>query len=246
MVLDDHKRIGKRFVPPFLQLGPLEEASWIDRLLPELIWIGILNDRWGMAKGAEICAELAKAGQSVLEVTGRRAWLCRISSYGMFEEREQTQIKEALEAKGLDLQLADALAPLCVAYPTCPIAFLVPEAMSDADDAIAYMRASVEAHLNRWNDASTFIQVHAVYMAFVQGRMFVREGSALANFPAVEAYPRTEESRKIASSCRASVNMFFKPDDSDGDSSWAAYFWNRGLELEPCRLMGSDSDADES
>ena len=45
MVLEDHKRIGKRFVRPVLQLGPLEQAAWIDRLLPELLWICILNDR---------------------------------------------------------------------------------------------------------------------------------------------------------------------------------------------------------
>lgn len=42
-VLLDHKKVGKRFVPPLLQLGPLGEIKWIDCILPELLWLGLLK-----------------------------------------------------------------------------------------------------------------------------------------------------------------------------------------------------------
>jgi hypothetical protein len=35
-ILQDHKRIRKRFIPPFLyQIGPLSEVSWVNELLPD-------------------------------------------------------------------------------------------------------------------------------------------------------------------------------------------------------------------
>jgi len=236
MVLESHKRIGKRFVPPFLQLGPIQEAPWVDRLLPELLWIGMLNDRYGIARGAAICAELAKLGQEVLESGERRAFLCRISSFGLFTGEEQGGLVQALKVKGMYRELGETLAPFCAAYPKCPLSFLV-ENPGDLKEGTAYIRKLLPKLLDRWGESATFVQVHAVYMAIVQGRLFVQRGMAMANFPAVEAYPHTEEARKIASACRATVNMFFGPIDSDPDDSWAGYFWNRGLELEPCEPM---------
>jgi len=237
MVLEDHKRVGKRFVPPFLQLGDLQEASWIDLLLPELIWIGILIERCGLGRAAALCAELAKRGQELLEASDGRAWLCRISSYGEFTEEERAALFKGLAAGGMGDELGNALAPLCGAYPECPLSFLVQEPAS-VEEGAAYVRGVIADLFDRWGESATFVQVHAVYMAFVQGRLFVQRDTAMANFPAVEAYPHTEEARHIASLCRASVNMFFGPEGPHRESFWPRYFWNRGLELEPCRPMG--------
>ena len=39
-VLGDHRRVGKRFVPPFVaMLGQLQYVKWIDDLLPEVLWL---------------------------------------------------------------------------------------------------------------------------------------------------------------------------------------------------------------
>jgi hypothetical protein len=37
-VLNDHKRVGKMFIPPMAQIG-LTEVSWVKTILPELIWL---------------------------------------------------------------------------------------------------------------------------------------------------------------------------------------------------------------
>jgi hypothetical protein len=54
-VLDDHKQVGKKFLPPFIaHLGSLNEVSWVDDLLPELLWLGMLNDRHGLRAGVSL------------------------------------------------------------------------------------------------------------------------------------------------------------------------------------------------
>jgi hypothetical protein len=66
-VLSDHKRIGKRFIPPLLQLQAFTEVSWRDQGLPELLWIGLLNDEYGHSKGTELALAVARACTQVVK-----------------------------------------------------------------------------------------------------------------------------------------------------------------------------------
>jgi len=43
-VLADHKKVGKKFIPPFIAtLGPIQEVLWVNDLVPDLIWLELLN-----------------------------------------------------------------------------------------------------------------------------------------------------------------------------------------------------------
>jgi hypothetical protein len=147
------------------------------------------------------------------------------------------RVIESLKESGLHREVAEALEPLCAAYPECPMSFLA-EPSGDVEKGATYLKGLLPVLFDRWDEPATFVQVHAVYMAFSQGRLFVNSGISLANFPAVREYPTTEEARRIASSCRATVNVFFGEVDPETDDSWADYFWNRGLVLEPCSPIG--------
>jgi hypothetical protein len=48
-ILQDHKRHGKAFIPPFQHmLGPLSEISWVKTMMPELLWIALIHDYHGL------------------------------------------------------------------------------------------------------------------------------------------------------------------------------------------------------
>ena len=75
-------------------------------------------------------------------------------------------------------------------------------------------------------------QAFAVYLLFDANLLFVTESSRLANFPAIQDYPETDESQAIASLARASLWSLFSievPSDA-----WARSFWNQGLAISPC------------
>lgn len=235
-MLESHKRIGKRLVPPLSELGPWKEVSWVDEILPELLWIGLLNAEHGIETGAHVCAEVTKAAKPELEVLDQNAFLCLASSFELFGQDHLVRIRRRLESARVLSDLQVAVLPLCVAYPKCPLAGLV-RGTDDLERATAQIRRTLSSFLDRWDEPATFVQVHAVYMAFLQGRLFVTREISLANFPAVEAYPHTEESRKIAAACRSTVNMLSKDSPPHSATSWSGYFWNRGLELEKCRPL---------
>jgi hypothetical protein len=58
-ILANHKQVGKRFIPPFVAtLGPLSEVRWVDDVLPELLWLALLNHQHGWKDGADLCLVL--------------------------------------------------------------------------------------------------------------------------------------------------------------------------------------------
>ena len=64
-VLADHQKVGKRFIPPFLKMDKIVEVRWVDPILPELLWLGLLNARYGLAKGAELAVAISRACFSI-------------------------------------------------------------------------------------------------------------------------------------------------------------------------------------
>jgi len=242
-VLSDHRRVGKRFIPPFFQTsGGLVEVRWIDTILPELLWLGLLNDRCGLEKGAALSVSMTRAALRSKGQENRILWAAT-SAFTSLTDDQKTSIVQALKASG-DLEaLRYALMPLCQFYPECPFIFIFgssPHPHPDPPRAgLAWLKAVLKTLFDRWDKPGTLVQANAIYIAFVSDILKVVKGLSLANFPAVADFPDTEESKKIASGCRAIVTSFFGGGPLyDMSASWPRYFWNRGLELDPCEIQG--------
>jgi hypothetical protein len=93
-VLEGHYQHGKRFVPPLLEYMHLIETPWLNDLLPELLWIALVNSRFGIKRGSELCVELAKAATSYAG-SGQGAFAF-MSEYGQLQSNEQYHVKVQL------------------------------------------------------------------------------------------------------------------------------------------------------
>ncbi len=238
--LADHRQDGKRFIPPLLQHLQLAEVSWTRDLLPEVLWLAVLTESYGLARGAalalsvSIAAAGAEGGQSDLLP-------CFTSFYASLEDESRVRIVESLGSTSDLDDIRVSLRNLLGLYPECPLGFLlgteVPQ-LEDPAQATAQIKGLIAQLLDRESQAATFAQANAIYVAFVVGGLVVAEGLALANFPAIAEYPNTEESERVASSTRAALNTFAaKPPGG----AWTRHFWNRGLELEGCEFGVADS-----
>ena len=94
-VLSDHKRIGKKFIPPIIdKLGStFKETSWVKLSIPELIWVALLNYRCGYKEGADLSLSLAKAAK---EATGKIEWYAPLSSFSALTNKQKNKIVEIL------------------------------------------------------------------------------------------------------------------------------------------------------
>jgi hypothetical protein len=239
-VLSDHKKVGKRFVPPWLQAMSLHEIKWADCILPELLWLGLLNDCYGLAKGADLSLSLARAA-IMASAPPSKTWFAPTSAYAALTEEQGNAVIRSLKLSH-DLEpVKEALTPLAAFYPKCPLNLLFEgtfPSLGDSRKTLEQFKEFLSTLFNRWGKTATLMQANAVYIAFATDLLKVAKDLALANFPAVAEFPDTEESIRVAASVRATINGFFGDHFYDKSSPWPRYFWNRGLELEPCDYQG--------
>jgi len=236
-VLSDHQKVGKRFIPPFLQkVSNLQEVMWLDYILPELLWLGLLNEFYDYKTGAALALSLAKAAVTVNDQPNK-IWFASTSSYSTLKKNQKNKIITFIRSSNELELLQKALFPLGVFYPKCPLNFLFGGRLprtKKPNVILEKFKFLLSRMFDRTGIPSTRMQANAVYIAFVTDMLIVDNKTTLANFPAIADYPETEESIRIAGSVRATTTAFFGFEQNKKSSPWSTYFWNRGFELESC------------
>lgn len=230
-ILEDHKQSGKKFIPPLLQVGTFQTVKWQLPVLPELLWLALLNDTHGPKLGAELALALPRAAIKLVP----HRWYAPASAFNVLSSGHKSAVLDFLAQEGKARLLRDALNDLVWFYPNCPLAFLFPNGAAQPQDpeaALAHFKAILAPLFYKHDKAPMMMQANAVYIAFVTGILTVASHTSLANFPEIAKYPDTEESERVGSGVRSTVIGFFG--SSYDFSDWPHYFWNRGLELEPC------------
>jgi hypothetical protein len=250
-VLSDHQQVGKRFVPPMQQIGPWKDANWVGVILPELLWIGLLNNCHGWVRGAELSLFLARAATQATGIDpkefrkqfgqGPKQMFATTTAYRSLTDEQRRRVIENIKEAHQWEPMITALAPLNTYYPNCPLNFLFEEqADLKGGENLEHFKAVLSELFDRYEEPATFMMANAMYIAFCTNKMRVvvsddrssKEDSALANLPAIKDFPKTEESRLVAANIRASIGVLVIGDSESRE--WPDYFWNRGLELEAC------------
>ncbi|WP_372020968.1 hypothetical protein [Tistrella mobilis] len=232
-VLDDHRRIRSKLVTPFNDaFGPVHEVSWTNMMIPELLWIALVQEAWGPRRGVEIITAFTRDLRASDPTRDRTIW----AAAGKFSSLPAGVLSSIVEGRSYRDDLCRPLAPLHAHYPNHPMRELTQAAMRGhwLQD-LGPLKALVGVLFDRSSTCAVMVQATATWLAFDTDRLKVSAGLALADFPRIEDYPETEQSRRIAASIRATLNqMFGNVDMMASGTDWPTAFWNRGLELEQC------------
>lgn len=230
-------------MPPLVhRLGPLREVSWARTIVPEIVWIALIQYQCGHQRGVELVTSLAR---TVRSITGDQTTklLAAASTYLDLSEHDKQRIAEAFRTRDEFAPLCDALRPLIDWYPKFPLSFLFAAGPAAPDQKELERMKDVLRSLRRRGDRDPMlVQATVVWLMFDAGKLKVFDGLALAKFPEIERYPNTKLSQEVGSAIRASVTMFFGSEHEYSTASpWPNQFWNHGLVIEPCQFRG-DSD----
>jgi hypothetical protein len=231
-VLGDHKRVKSKLLTPFNNaFGPMREVSWINMMIPELLWIALVQNAWGPRRGVEIITAFTRDLRASDPARDHTIW----AAAGKFSALSEGVLASIVEDRPYREQLCAPLAPLHAHYPEHPLRELVPVSENPPMWELRELKALVGGLFDRGSTSATLTQATATWLAFDADRLKVSAGLALADFPRIEDYPDTEQSQRIAASIRATLNqMFGEVDLMASGTDWPVAFWNRGLRLEPC------------
>jgi len=240
-VLADHEKRnkGKLLVPPLVAaVGPFSYTPWIDAIIPETLWIGLLHEVLGEHEGTALAADLAKTTSEVA-AKSHAGFFVGASEYAGLVEKEKDDVRESLSPSGKLTLVQASLFPLFHFYPACPLSFLARAGQQD-DPGIALktLKHVLNGLFDKQTRRAVMVQATVVYIAFLSGRLKVAEGLSLAHFPEIEKYPETEMSRRVAAAARCALFTFFGDGEVYSKTKWPVTFWNRGMEIESCSLDG--------
>jgi hypothetical protein len=232
-VLGDHRRVKSKLVTPFNDaFSPMREVSWINTMIPELLWIALVQRAWGPRRGVEIITAFTRDVRASDVTRDRTIW----AAAGKFLSLPSGVLAGIVAGRPYRDDLCASLAPLHVHYPGHPMRELVPAVTGPTCSTdLALIKELVAELFDRASTSATMVQATATWLAFDAERLKVSAGLALADFPRIEDYPKTDQSQRIATSIRATLNqMFGESHMMASGTGWPIAFWNRGLELEAC------------
>ena len=244
-ILQDHKHHGKTFIPPFQhKLGPLREISWVKTMLPEFLWIALIQNYHGHRDGIALITEFTRIARKC-SPSAQKHIFATTSSLGELTKVEKSCLQRELTVSMDLIRIQQAILPLIAFYPECPLGFLYssnPSLHGEEKQNLERLKILVGRMYDKTSRDTMMVQATAIWCAFDSGVLRVSEGLALANFPEIEKYPRTELSKRVAASIRSSTYMFFSEPHYPTSSNWPKYFWNRGPEIDKCYFEGSSSE----
>jgi hypothetical protein len=236
-ILQDHKKEGKKLKPPLTTLGSFVDLSWIDFIIPDVIWITLLQDKFGNKNGIELVNKFIVVSTNH-ETTNFKNFAL-ISSFESLPSANKSAILHDLENDNIIKPLVIGLSDFLDMYPSCPLNFLRPNISPAFLDKnfISHYKEILGELIDKRSKWSTFTIANVIYSLLVLDRLKIVKDSPLTQLSKIQDYPTTEISRLIASSLRASINAFYGLEMFDQNkSNWAKEFWNRGIELESCKI----------
>ena len=201
--------------------------------MPELIWWDVIADRVSHRFAAKVAEEIGKHFKARDD---RRNWWAFISDYSQLSNEEGEALRKHLARSGVLSLMTNSLSDFLDLYPECPLARLSDSRPTGIVD-VGYL-SRFESRISELEDKRSrngvLMQAQAVYLAFVLGRLRIKKGLALADFPEVQHYPKTKRSEVVGASICSAVNMLAGNSlPTYEDDTWAQYFWRRSLDLRP-------------
>lgn len=241
-ILADHKLIKKKLEPPFFHSLPewktqFNEVPYLYKILPELVWQGFLNEKYGVPVASTITMKLLNVIH-LARNSEKRKLLCLISNFELLTPKEIDKVFGKLFLDSDYKKIVEAILPFMRMFPECPLKVLLYNPITEptAED-ISHVKSVIKPLLNKTSKEAIFALANVIYYAFQMDILKVHADSKLLNLKQIEFYPDTEESQLVASSLRASINMFVQNGAFiEVSEKWQTYFWNQAYKLEPFNI----------
>ena len=235
-VLRDHKKVGKRFIPPLLQIPNMQETSFRDNVLPCLVWVSAIflrnKDRTAVHNVIQF---LIKCGEILHDE--KSPPLVFLNNFNRLTQGQKQSIKAGVESEPFYTFIRSNVAHQEAIFKDYPLGFLFESNEPDIDraQAVEWLKADVDALLDRYSMHSTKVQTTTFVSMTATGKAIISSEVDLPDFNAIFTAPDSDESRRVSSFVRASLNS--GPDflnSRDKTNLWANSFWRQCFDLEAC------------
>lgn len=252
MVLENHARTGKKFVPAFKNAIPLTEVHYVEWILPELLWIAYFLDEFGDREGVRVVSDVVRTATAEF-ASQSHAEFAFASSFCGLNTRSRKQFVRSLRDQNLLTSVRKGLAPFVRVFPKDnPFAFIVgmrQQSKQASEDDVNRARRLVDEVFDRRSVRAVVLQSVVTYSDFLVGKMKIAPHLQLPNLEAIHRDFDSDEAQRAAAFVRSTVSQVYMMSRDSLGTAWSTYFWNRGLEIRAAETglqVPSESPIDSS
>jgi hypothetical protein len=232
-VLQDHKRIGKRFVPPLLQLRNVKDVSFIKQLFPHLVWMGLINQRLEYEKGVRLTIDLAKISHSVFK-DEKHVNFALCGNYSLLSSEAKSEIITICQEKRWLNDIRRSLAPLILQYDDFPMAFFgIGDLDVKREVLLQELKRVVGKCINKYETPGLVLQTNLIMVQAATGGLRISPHIQFPDFDSIVNDPDSEAAKRAAVFVRAGSFAMCMPDEYVLEK-WARSFWNQGSKVDSC------------
>lgn len=231
-ILQDHKKVGKKYIPPLLQYK-LQLVNWTHDLIPELLWLGLLCDQLGYRKTIQCALKLSQiingaAGE------GRKCAFSIASDYSTIDQQTRAKVVSNIDTD-LRNELDSCIGLVSRFYPEFPMRWLVSDKwLKEASvglEKLETIKEAIRSRIDRTSKPAMECEVLAYAMEGTSGRLKVSSKIA-HDLNLISEYPNSDRSRRMGAHVRASLNALLIRRNYSPD--WINYFWRHSFEISTC------------
>lgn len=228
--LDGYVRKGKKFISPLKALTNLRSYGYVDDLLPELLWIGLINDHCGYKTGRDVLECCVKASES---------WDAEPKNYALqssfidLTENQKEEIVNSWKSSSLLEPVQFSLAPLVLLFQEFALRFVGPPPQAiPVESLVSRLERVVSLVSDKYEAPGVMLHGALMMNNLIAGRIHFASHIEIPDFNAVLDRPQSDDARRAGSFLRASAmaQIGFK----EPPREWARYFWNTSYRLVKC------------
>ncbi len=236
-ILEGHKKVGKKLIPPALQIPNITFTSFRDDSLPDLIWIAAFFLRSNDKVAVDSLMLFLESCKEILDDDSAPC-LTFLSNFNKLNNDQKQLLVEGLNNKPILNHLMDKLKHQNYLFTDYPLKFLFGNSSQEHDKKryIKQLEEDVISLLDRHSDIATKIQVTALVSMMATGKMFVFKEIILPDFNAIFTNPDSDDAKKAASFARATLNSGIGFNSQNEQTNmWPKSFWKQSFSLSGCR-----------
>jgi hypothetical protein len=235
-ILQDHKKVGQKLVPPLMQLPNMKETSFRDNTLPCLIWVSAIFLRNPDRESVHYIIEFLLKCKEILD-DEKSPVLIFLNNFDKLTSEQKTKIIEGIADDPVLNFLRVSLVHQYHLLENYPLDFLFDGYIYgvDKEEALEFLKEDVSGLLDRYTMHSTKVQTTAFVSMTATGKLFLSSQIDIPDFNSIFTAPDSDESRRVASFVRANINAGAGFRDAEGgENEWSRSFWKQCFDMEAC------------
>lgn len=234
-VLSDHHRQGKRLIPPLMRIGNIEETSFKDSKIPELVWMSAIFNRVPDREAVNGIIEFQVACREAID-SDDSPHLSFLSNFNKLSGTQREQILQSERCQEIIPFLQRQLWHQHAIFEKYPLSFIFPDRPEyDKSSALERLKLDVDTLLDRYTAHATKVQTTAVVAMMATGKMFIHERINLPDPNTIFTSPGSDEAKRVASFARATLNAGSSILETQAEAGeWVFEFWEKCFVLEGC------------